>query len=78
MDMSRFKQGAAYEQIRERVREKYGFHVTHLNVAKSKRKCRIIEMENYNHPKSEDSRLPKTPKEKKETIMEAFKHFQMI
>ena len=78
MDMSRFQQGAAYEQIRERGWEKLGFHVTHLNVAKTKRKCGIIEMENYHHPKSEDSRLPKTPKEKKETIMEAFKHFQMI
>ena len=52
--------------------------MTHLNIAKTKRKCGIIERENYNHPKSEDSRSPKTPKEKEEAIMEAFKHFQMI
>ena len=78
MDMSRFQQGATYEQIQAWVQEKYGFHVTHLNIAKTKRKCGIIERENHNHPKSEDSRSPKTPKEKEEAIMEAFKHFQMI
>ena len=38
MDMSRFQQGATYEQIQEWVQEKYGFHVTHLNIAKTKRK----------------------------------------
>lgn len=78
MDMSGFRQGATYEQIQAWVQEKYGFHVTHLNIAKTKRKCGIIERENHNHPKSEDSRSPKTPKEKEEAIMEAFKHFQMI
>ena len=78
MDMSGFQDGATYEEIQERVQKKYGFHVTHLNIAKAKRKCGIIERENYNLPKSEDSRSPKTPKEKEEAIMEAFKHFQMI
>ena len=43
MDMSRFQQGATYEQIQEWVQEKYGFHVTHLNIAKTKRKCGITE-----------------------------------
>ena len=78
MDMSRFQQGATYEQIQEWVLEKYGFHVTHLNIAKTKRKCGIIERQNYNLPKSEDSRSPKTPKEKEEAIIDAFRHFQMI
>ena len=78
MDMSRFQQGATYEQIQAWVQEKYGFHVTHLNIAKTKRKCGIIERENYNFPKSEDSQSPKTPKEKEEAIIEAFRHFRMI
>jgi len=77
MDMSRFQQGATYEQIQERVQKKYGFHVSHLNIAKTKRKCGIIERRNYNLPKSEDSRSPETPKEKEEAIIEAFRHFQM-
>ena len=78
MDMSRFQQGATYEQIQDWVKEKYGFHVTHLNIAKTKRKCGIIERQNYNLPKSEDSRSPETPKEKEKAIIEAFRHFQMI
>ena len=75
MEMSRFQQGATYEQIQAWVQEKYGFHVTHLNIAKTKRKCGIIERQNYNLPKSEDSRSPETPKEKEEAIIEAFRHF---
>ena len=71
MDMSRFQQGATYEQ-------KYGFHVTHLNIAKTKRKCGITERINYNLPKSEISKSPGTPKEKEEAIIDAFRHFQMI
>ena len=78
IDMSGFQQGATYEQIQEWVQEKYGFRVTHLNIAKTKRKCGIIERQNYNLPKSEDSRSPKTPKEKEEAIIEAFKAFRMI
>jgi len=78
MDMSWFQQGATYEQIQKWVQEKYGFHVTHLNIAKTKRKCGIIERENYNLPKSEDSRPPETPKVKEDAIIEAFRHFQMI
>ena len=78
MDMSGFQQGATYEQIQEWIQEKYGFHVTHLNIAKTKRKCGIIERQNYNLPKSENSRSPDTPKEKEEAIIDAFLHFKMM
>lgn len=78
MDMSIYRQGAAYEQIQEWVQEKCGFHVTHLNIAKTKRKCGIIERQNYNLPKSEDSRSPETPNEKEEAIIGEFRHFQMV
>ena len=78
MDMSRFQQGATYEQIQDWVQEKYGFHVTHLNIAQVKRKYGIIERENYNKPKSPDSRQPGCPEEKVIAIKEALKHFQMI
>ena len=43
-----------------------------------KRKCRIIERENYNLPKTEDSRQPNCTKEKEAAIKEALKHFGMI
>ena len=78
MDLTAAESKATYQEIQEWVQEKYGFHVSHLNIAKTKRKCGIIERQNYNLPKSDESRSPETPKEKEEAIIEAFKAFQMI
>lgn len=78
MDMSGFQQGVTYEQIQKWVQEKYGFHVTHLNIAQVKRKHGIIERENYNKPKSDESRQPGCREEKIKAIEEALKAFQMI
>lgn len=78
MDMSRFQQGATYEQIQDWVQEKYGFHVSHLNIAQVKRKHGIIERENYNKAKSSDSRQPGCPEEKVKAIEAALRFFQMI
>ena len=78
MDMSRFQQGATYEQIQDWVQEKYGFHVTHLNIAQVKRKHGIIERENYNKPKSPDPRQPGCPEDKIKAIEEALKAYKMI
>ena len=75
LDVTAAESKATYEEIQEWVQEKYGFHVTHLNIAKTKRKCGIIERQNYNLPKSENSRSPETPKEKEEAIIDAFLHF---
>lgn len=69
---------ATYEQIREYVKEQTGLHVTNLNIAQIKRKCGIIERENYNLPKSEDSKQPNCTKEKEEAIKDAFRHFGII
>lgn len=69
---------ATYDEIREYVLKNYGFKVSHLNVAQVKRKCGIIERENYNKPKSEDSKQPQCPPEKEAAIMDALKHFGMI
>ncbi|MBQ2626880.1 MAG: 23S rRNA (uracil(1939)-C(5))-methyltransferase RlmD [Eubacterium sp.] len=78
MDLTAAESKATYQEIQDWVQEKYGFHVTQLNIAKTKRKCGIIERQNYNLPKSEDSRSPETPKEKEKAIIESFKAFQMI
>ena len=69
----RIQEGAAYEEIQAWVREKYGFYATHLNIAKTKQKCGIIERQNYNLPKSEDTRSPETLKEKEEAVIDAFR-----
>ena len=78
LDLTSAESKATYEEIQEWVQQKYGFHVTHLNIAQVKRKYEIIERENYNKPKSKDSRQPGCPEEKVIAIEEALKHFQMI
>lgn len=55
---------ATYKEIEEWVQEHYGVHVTNLNIAQVKQKHGIIERENYNKPKSEDSRQPGCPEGK--------------
>ena len=78
LDLTSAESKATYEEIQEWVQEKYGFHVTHLNIAQMKRKHGIIERENYNKPKSPDSKQPGCPEEKTKAIEAALKHFQMI
>ena len=56
MDTDGFKKGATYNAIRDWIKEKYGYRVTNLNIAQVKQKHGIIERENYNKPKSPDSK----------------------
>ncbi len=60
------------------MKEKYGLHVSHLNIAQVKRKHGIIERENYNKPKSPDSWQPGCPEEKEKAIEDALRFYQMI
>ena len=78
MDTDGFKKGATYNAIRDWIKEKYGYRVTNLNIAQVKQKYGIIERENYNKPKSPDSKQPKCPEEKVKAIEDAMRHFQMI
>lgn len=55
-----------------------GMKVSNLYIAQVKAKYGIIERENYNLPKSEDSKQPQCPKDKEKAIMEALKAFKMI
>ncbi len=52
--------------------------MTNLNIAQVKQKHGIIDRENYNKPRSEDSRQPGCPEEKIKAIEEALKYFKMI
>ena len=69
---------ATYEQIKAYVLEHSGFKVSHLYIAQVKRKCGIIERENYNKPKSDDSRQPQCPPEKEAAIRAALEYYGMI
>ena len=79
MDIASAESKATYEEIKAYVAEHNdGMKVSNLYVAQVKAKYGIIERENYNKPKSDDSRQPKCPKEKEEAIVEALKAFKMI
>ena len=79
MDITSAESKATYEEIKAYVAEHNdGMKVSNLYIAQVKAKYGIIEQENYNKPKSDDSRQPKCPKEKEEAIVEALKAFKMI
>ncbi len=78
MDLSDFLDGSNYTQIKEYVLEHSGLKVSNLYISQIKRKCGIEVGQNYNLPKSEDSRQPLCPPEKEKAIREAFKYFGMI
>ena len=78
MDLTSAESKATYEEIREYVFEHTGLKVSHLYIAQVKQKYGIIERENYNKPKSEDTRQPQCPPEKEKAITEALRHFGMI
>lgn len=70
---------ATYEKIKKYVAEHNGgMKVSNLYIALVKRKSGLKLAENFNLPKSEDSRQPQCPKEKEEAIMKALKSFKMI
>ena len=69
---------ATYSEIQAYISEKFGLQISHLNIAQIKRKCGIIERENYNLPKSEESKQPPCTKEREVAIMDAFRHFKLI
>ena len=79
MDLTAAESKATYEEIKKYVAEHNdGMKVSNLYIAQVKRKCGIIERENYNRPKSENSRRPGTTPEKEKAITEALKYFKMI
>ncbi len=65
MDLTAAESKATYEEIKKYVVEHNdGMKVTNLYIAQVKAKYGIIERENYNLPKSGDSKQPQCPKEK--------------
>ena len=78
-DLTSVESKATYEKIRNYVAENNdGMKVTNLYIAQVKAKHGIIERENYNLPKSENSRQPQCPDDKAKAIEEALRYFQMI
>ena len=78
LDVIAAEKKANYEEIKDYILEHTGLKVSHLYIAQVKQKCGIIERENYNKPKSENTKQPQCPPEKEKAIREAFKYFGMI
>ena len=79
MDLTSAESKATYEEIKKYVAEHNGgMKVSNLYIAQVKAKYGIIERENYNLPKSEDSRQPQCPVEKEKAIKDALEHFGMV
>ena len=78
LDLTSAESKATYAEIKDYVLEKHGLKVSNLYISQVKRKCGIEVGENYNLPKSEDSRQPQCPEEKEKAIKDALEHFGMV
>ncbi len=78
MDLTTAEGKATYKEIQEYVLKEHGLKVSNLYISQVKRKCGIEVGENYNLPKSEDSRQPQCPEEKEKAIKDALEHFGMV
>lgn len=68
---------ATYGEIKAYVWENFGLKISSLYISQVKRKYGLEVGENYNLPKSKNTKQPQCPPEKEEAIVEALKHFQM-
>ena len=65
MDLTAAESKATYAKIKDFILKEHGLKVSNLYISQVKRKCGIEVGENYNLPKSEDSRQPQCPEGKK-------------
>ena len=78
LDVTSAESKATYAEIKDYVLKDHGLKVTNLYISQVKRKCGIEVGENYNLPKSEDSRQPQCPVEKEKAIRDALEHYGMV
>ena len=77
-DLTAAESKATYEQIKDYVLKTYGFQVTSLQIAQTKRKLGFPIGDNYNLSKKENQVIPQCPPEKENAIREALRHFRML
>lgn len=75
--MRNTKGSATYAEIKAWIKKQYNVSVSNLYIAQCKDSCGFEKRENYNTG-AEGHKVPQCPDEKRELIMEAFKHFRMI
>ena len=77
LDLTKAESKATYEEIKKYVLDNFGMKVSQLYVAQVKREFGLIERINYNVGEGK-AKVPQVTPEKREAIIEALKHFQMI
>ena len=78
LDLNSTESKATYAKNKDYVLKEHGLKFSNLYISQIKRKCGIEVGENYNLPKSEDSRQSQCPGEKGKAIRDALEHFVMV
>ncbi len=78
LDITPAESKATYQEIKEYVHKEFGLKVSTLYISQVKRKCGIIERENYYHSRKDNRHVPQCPKDKENAIRAALEHFGMI
>lgn len=78
LDITPAESKATYQEIKDYVLKEFGLKVPTLYISQVKRKCEIIERENYNHSHKENPHISQCPKDKEDAIRDALEHFGMI
>lgn len=77
MDLTKAESKATYTEIKQYVLDKFGLKVSQLYIAQVKREFGLIERNNYNVGEGKNH-VPQVTPEKREAIIDALRHFQMI
>lgn len=77
LDLTSAESKATYAEIKKYVLDKFGLKVSQFYIAQVKREFGLIERINYNVGEGKNH-VPQVTPEKREAIIDALKHFQMI
>lgn len=69
---------AAYQKIKDYVKDEYGVNVHISYIAQVKRMCGLDMGENYNNSKKENPEVKKCPQEKVEYIKDMLRYFDIL
>ena len=78
LDLTAAESAATYEEIKDYVQEHFGFQVSSLQIAQTKRSLGLPVGVNYNPSKKETHYIPQCPPEKAAAIRTALEYFQML
>ena len=78
LDTTASEMKPTYDDIKKYIMDKYNLKVSSLYISQIKRKNNLEVGENFNKPKSENSKQPNCPKGKADAIEDALRHFKVL